>query len=194
MDREENSSVLLWLFAVVEGLIILGLVFSGGCLDLIDEKESIPIESELEPVVKVSSIDYRTAPHTLPYEDTHRRFAENYTGANLTVELRNDLMDKMVEKAEDLGENGTILRYCIEEKYHDMDERPIRIPTYAEKCFWGTNETWAIAFNRCNGWEDGIGHYDLYFFSIEDIEHIYVTGCYGCNSTHAPIIHSDHCD
>ena len=101
-------------------------------------------------------------------------------------------MDVMEDKAEDLGENGTILSYCIEETYEDMDQRPNRIPTYAEKCLLNGEDVWAVAFNRCNGWEDGIGHFDLYFISISDIEHIYVTGCYGCNST-SPILAEYHC-
>ncbi len=132
---------------------------------------------KLDPVVVVTGHDYSGTPNSVPYQDIHDRFAGNYTGANLSVEMRDELTDRMAELAEGLGEDGEILKLAIKETYSDLSARPYRIPTYAEKAHYNGEDIWALAFNRCNGFEDGIGHFDLFFVSIPVIEAIYVGGC-----------------
>lgn len=199
MKGEENFPGWAWLFMVLNGLFIVGLLITSGCIDITKIQtpnggnvEPDPVDLKVMPEVNITTVDYQGDPYSLPYQGVHDRFAQAYRGSDLDVELRDELIDVMEDKAFDLNENGTILRYCIEETYEDMDQKPYRIPTYAEKCLWDGEDVWAVAFNRCNGWEDGIGHFDLYYLSIENIEDIYVTGCYGCNST-SPILASFHC-
>jgi hypothetical protein len=199
MNGEENFPGWAWLFMVLNGLFLAGLLLTAGCIDIADISKPTggsidPEPSDLKamPEVNVTTVDYYGDPYSLPHQGVHNRFSAVYSGSDLDIALRNKLIDVMEDKAFNLNENGTILRYCIEETYEDMDQRPNRIPTYAEKCLWNDEDVWAVAFNRCNGWEDGIGHFDLYYISIQDIEHIYVTGCYGCNST-SPILAEYHC-
>ncbi|MCK5772843.1 MAG: hypothetical protein KAH57_03570 [Thermoplasmata archaeon] len=132
---------------------------------------------KLDPVVVATGHDYSGTPNSVPYQDIHDRFAENYTGADLSVEMRDELTDRMAELAEGLGEDGEILKLAIKETYSDLSARPYRIPTYAEKACYNGEDIWALAFNRCNGFEDGIGHFDLFFVSIPVIDAIYVGGC-----------------
>lgn len=199
MIGEESFPGWAWLLMMVNVLLIFGLFLTVGCIDLIAPEQGgtadpgdVPEGLLVDPEVNLSTIDYMNDPYGLPYNGVHDRFSEAYTGSDLSVSLRDRLIEVMEEKAFDLGENGTVLGLCIKASYDEMDERPDRIPTYAEKCLWNEEDVWAIAFNRCNGWEDGIGHYDLFFISIQDIEDIYVTGCYGCNST-SPVVAEYHC-
>ncbi|MBN1539059.1 MAG: hypothetical protein JW939_02860 [Candidatus Thermoplasmatota archaeon] len=198
--KEENSSPIWpWLLVLVNAVLVIGVVAVTGCIDLIPvdqggtiNPDGTPEDLRVSPEVNVTSTDYSGSPYSVPYHGVHDRFSAAYTGSDMSAALRDRLMEVMEEKADDLGENGTILGYCIEETYDDMDERPNRIPTYAEKCLWKGEDVWAVAFNRCNGWEDGIGHFDLFFVSIESVENLYITGCYGCNSTSA-IVAEYHC-
>ena len=135
---------------------------------------------ELDPVVKATGHDYTGDPGSVPYQDIHDEFSSKYRGSDLDAEFRDALSQRMSELAEDLGENGTLLGKCVNATYEDLTVRPNRIPTYAEKCIYNGENIWAIAFNRCNGWEDGIGHFDLYFVSVPAIEAGWV---HGCNST-----------
>jgi hypothetical protein len=137
-------------------------------------------ELDLDPVVKVTNHDYTEDPRSVPYHDIHDKFSAKYTGSDLDIEFRDALSRRMSELADDLSFNGTLLRECVNATYDDMTVRPNRIPTYAEKCVYNGEDIWAIAFNRCNGWEDGIGHFDLYFISIATIEAGWV---HGCNAT-----------
>jgi len=95
----------------------------------------------------------------------------------------------MTEKADELGENSTILFEAIKVIYnYNWNERPMRIPCYAEKAVYENESVWVIAFNRANGYIGGIGHFDLYFVSIPIIEAQYISGSnssailyhYGC--------------
>ncbi|MBN1390436.1 MAG: hypothetical protein JXA22_07330 [Candidatus Thermoplasmatota archaeon] len=199
MKNEESLNLWPWLLVFINAVLILGVVAATGCIDLIPVGQggnigpSGPPEGlRVSPEVNVTSTDYSGNPYSVPYQGVHDRFSSAYNGSDLSVALRDRLIEVMEEKADDLGENGTVLGYCIEETYDDMDAKPYRIPTYAEKCLWMGEDVWAVAFNRCNGWEGGIGHFDLFFVSIEDIENLYVTGCFGCNST-SPIVAEYHC-
>lgn len=136
-------------------------------------------ELELDPVVKATNHNYTDDPRSVPYQDIHEKFSSEYRGSDLNTDFRDALSERMSELAEDLSENGTLLRECVNATYDDLDQRPNRIPTYAEKCTYKGEDIWAIAFNRCNGWEDGIGHFDLYFVSIPTIESGWVHGCNG---------------
>lgn len=203
MEYEENGTWKFWLFAAMNGLVVLLLLLTAGCLDLVDvENEQGTSDPEVDPddddqtgqeeeplradpVVKVTEHDYTGDPYSLPYGEVHDLFASVYNGSDLSKELRDDLIDSMEELAVDLEENGTILGYCIEETYEDMTTRPHRIPTYAEKCTYSEEDVWAIAFNRCNGFQDAIGHFDVFFVSIDTITTMHQSGC---NSTFDPIL------
>jgi hypothetical protein len=133
-----------------------------------------------EPEVWVTGINYTSSPFSVPYKNVHTNFSENYTGTNLSVELRNLTMKSMLGQAEELGENTTILYESIKVTYYDWGARPNRIPTYAEKAIYNDEWVWAIAFNRANGHEGGIEHIDIFFVSISTIQTQYSSGC---NST-----------
>jgi len=174
-------------------IIVLVMLISCGCLWSIEErKESWGKECDLkcEPVVVVSGIDYSSDSESVPYEDAHSDFSENYSGSHLTFELRTALINCMTEKAETLGENGTILEASVRETYEDWQKRPRRIPTYAEKAIYKNESIWAIGFNRANGFsESSLSHFDLFFVSIQTMEIKLTDGCngtavvysFGCN-------------
>lgn len=151
------------------------------------DSTSTPIEQlKCKPKVIVTGTNYTSNPSSVPYHDVHAQFSSNYTGANLCHELRNLTMESMKEQVEKLGENSTILYESIKVTYSCWEERPYRIPCYAEKALYKSEWIWAIAFNRANGFEDRIEHFDLYFVSISTIEAQYI---HGCNST-AVIFHT----
>ena len=95
----------------------------------------------------------------------------------------------MAEKTKDLSENATILKEAIKVTYYDWEARPYRIPCYAEMARYNNDWIWAIGFNRANGFEDGLEHFDLYFVSISAIQAQYISGC---NST--AIVYQFGCD
>jgi hypothetical protein len=142
-----------------------------------------------QPEVKVTGFNYTSNPSSVPYHNVHANFSGNYTGADLSVNLRNLTINSMLNQAKDLGENTTILYESIKVTYYDWKARPYRIPTYAEKAKYNNEWIWALAFNRANGFEDGIGHFDLYFVSISTIQAQYISGC---NST--AIVYHTGCD
>ena len=132
-----------------------------------------------EPVVVVTDIDYTSAPLAVPYTDVHQVFAENYSGADLSVDLRDDIITEMQEKAVEIGENPDVLFECIKATYPDWNERPNRIPCYAEKCVYESEQVWAIAFNRANSFEEtSLSHFDLFFVSYATYDTLYHTGCF----------------
>jgi len=136
-------------------------------------------EVKCDPVVVVTGKDYTSDPVSVPYEETHSEFAENYSGADLSVGLRDEIINIMRDKAEELGEDAEVLYQCIKATYTNWNERPNRIPCYAEKCRYEDEATWAIAFNRANSFdEESLGHFDLFFVSIADYEILYYTGCF----------------
>lgn len=163
--------------------IIPILILLSGCITNDETNKQPPeVTYELicEPVVKVTGYNYTANPDSVPYQDIHSKFADNYTGSNLSQEFRNDIIDSMQKKAEELGENSTILNEAIKVTYADWDYRPYRIPCYAEKAMYKNDTIWALAFNRANSFENGIEHIDLYFVSISTLQTQYVQGC---NST-----------
>jgi len=114
----------------------------------------------------------------VPYKEIHSIFNENYTGSDLSSGLRDLIIQNMTEKAKKLGENSTILYEAIKVIYNNYwNERPIRIPCYAEKAVYENESVWVLVFNRANGFEGGIGHFDLYIVSIPTLEAQYSTGC-----------------
>ena len=167
-------------------IILAILVLTVGCIYSTDREESGPdvdlepinmTSLKCEPIVKVTGYNYTGDPASVPYQDIHNKFAENYTGSNLSLELRNLTISSMLTQADELGENTNILYESIKVTYNDWETRPYRIPTYAEKAMYNNEQIWAIAFNRANGFEDGLGHFDLFFVSISTIEAQYVSGC-----------------
>jgi hypothetical protein len=154
-------------------------------------ENSLPSNGELkcEPEVRVTGYNYTSDPNSVPYQNVHRNFSGNYTGSDLSLELRNLTINSMLDQAGNLGENTTILYESIKVTYNDWNARPYRIPTYAEKAMYNNEWIWAIAFNRANGFEDGIGHFDLFFVSISTIQ---TQLSIGCNST--AIIYQIGCD
>lgn len=150
-------------------LFFAALLLTGGCAS----------ELECEPVVVSTDIDYTLDPLSVPYEEIHEIFAETYTGEDLSVALRDDIIDRMCQFAEDIGEDPQTLRECISATYADWNERPNRIPCYAEKCIYLGQAIWAVAFNRANSFdESSLSHLDLYFVSCSTHEVLYSTGCY----------------
>ena len=159
----KNKQVIFW------GLLITFAIGVSGCTSAV----------ESDPVVVVTDIDYTSDPASVPYEETHSEFAEKYSGADLSIGLRDEIISIMRDKAEELGENAEVLYQCIKATYTNWSERPNRIPCYAEKCIYETESVWAIAFNRANSFdEETLGHFDLFFVSISNYEILYYTGCF----------------
>jgi hypothetical protein len=153
--------------------------FFGAFLAIAIILPSCTSEPECEPQVVVSDIDYTSDPMSVPYSDIHQVFAENYSGADLSAELRAEMIAIMREKAIEEGENPDILYECIIATYPDWNARPDRIPCYAEKCIYTDESTWAIAFNRANSFEEAtLGHFDLFFVSYATYDTLYHTGCF----------------
>jgi hypothetical protein len=198
METERRNTPTAWLLLAASVIIVVIFLLLSGCVEILGDPAGGPnpgpsdqdeiddttdADLKVQPEVRATGIDYTNDPLSIPYTDVHDRFSQVYSGEDLSVEFRDALVERMKEMVSDLGEDEEVFGYCIEELYDDMEARPNRVPTYAEKCTFKGEDSWAIAFNRCNGWEDGIGHFDLYYLSIGTIETIYVTGCYGCNST-----------
>ena len=134
----------------------------------------------IEPVVVISNVDYLGQEYDLPYNDIHDEFSTAYSGADLCVGLRNDLIEVMVNKADSLGEDPDILYEGIKATYEDWTERPDRIPCYAEKCLYDNEPVWAIAFNRANGFEsETLEHIDFFYMSCSNYDILYYGGCLG---------------
>jgi hypothetical protein len=148
-----------------------------------------PTPLKCEPEVKVTGFNYTSDPTSVPYQNVHRNFSGNYTGSNLSQKLRNLTINSMLKQAGNLGENTTILYESIKVNYYNWDARPYMIPCYAEKAMYKNEWIWALAFNRANGFEDGLGHIDIFFVSISTIQ---TQLSIGCNST--AIIYQFGCD
>ena len=130
-----------------------------------------------EPTVVVTGINYSSNPNDVPYNKAHTRFKENYTADDLSIELRNTIVQNMAVQAELLRENSSILYEAIKVTYDDWEERPFMIPCYAEKALYLDEPVWIIAFNRCNGFIGDIGHFDIFYVSIQTLETQWYTGC-----------------
>ena len=170
-------------------IILLTTTLICGCVNNNENNLDNDIELLCEPVVIVTGLNYSSDPKSVPYGEIHSNFSQNYIGSNLSIELRDAIIQNMTEKANDLGENSTILFEAIKVIYNDSwNERPSRIPCYAEKAVYKNESVWVITFNRANSFEVGIGHFDIYFVSIPIIKAQYVSGC---NST--AIVHHYGC-
>lgn len=152
------------------GIVLAFMVMVSGCTSTED----------CEPVVVVTNTDYTYDPLSVPYSTTHEIFASAYSGADLSVELRTEIMQNIWRKAENIGEDPQILYHCIVSTYPDWNARPDRIPCYAEKCRYQGQSIWAIAFNRVNSFDEAsLSHFDLYFVSYTTYDTLYHTGCFG---------------
>jgi hypothetical protein len=175
---------------LIINLIISGVVLTG-CIE--DDKQNnnqiANVYLKCEPIVVISGTNYSSAQNYVPYEEIHKKIAENYSGKNLSLELRNLFIQNILNKTNELGENSTILFEAIKITYYNWSERPNKVPCYAEKAFYNNESVWVLAFNRANGFDDGLGHYELYFISIPTITIQYQTGC---NST--AIVYWEECD
>jgi hypothetical protein len=135
---------------------------------------------ECEPIVIITNTDYTYDPMSVPYSSTHEIFANNYSGADLSLDLRDEIIEQMWHKAEDINEDPQILYQCIKCTYPDWNTRPNRIPCYAERCRYQGQTIWAIAFNRANSFdEESLSHFDLYFVAYVSYDTLYHTGCFG---------------
>ncbi|UCG91732.1 MAG: hypothetical protein JSV97_11765 [candidate division WOR-3 bacterium] len=160
-----DKQIIFW------GVLIVSLIFVSSCTSS---------AVKCEPVVVVTGEDYTSDPLAVPYQDTHEEFAENYSGEDLSIELRDEIIERMREKAGEIGEDPEVLYQCIKATYSDWDERPMRIPSYAEKCVYQDESIWAIAFNRANSFEESsLEHFDLFFVASATYDTLYHTGCYG---------------
>ncbi len=157
-----NKQMIFW------GVLMVLIIIVSGCTSAL----------KCDPVVVVTDNDYTLDPLSVPYEEVHDKFARNYSGEDLSIELRGEIIRNMREKAEEVGEDAEILYQCIKATYSDWDERPKRIPCYAEKCIYENESIWAIAFNRANSFEGSLAHFDLFFVSNSTYEIVYHTGCY----------------
>ena len=134
---------------------------------------------ECDPVVIVTNTDYTSNPETVPFTAIHEVFAENYVGEDLSIALRDELIARMQEKAANINEDPDVLYQCIRATYLEWNERPNRIPCYAEKCLYQDQSVWAIAFNRVNSFDETAAeHFDLYFVSYSSYDTLYHTGCF----------------
>ena len=167
---------------LIIGIILLITSLICGCINS-NQEDSLVTDIELfcEPVVVVTGFNYSSEPISVPFSEIHSIFVHNYTGSDLSIELRDVIIQNMTEKADILGENSSILFEAIKVIYNESwDERPTRIPCYAEKAVYENESVWVIAFNRANSVEGEINHFDLYFVSIPILEAQYISGC---NST-----------
>jgi hypothetical protein len=156
------------------------LIFWGLLLALTIIVIGCTASEDCEPVVIVSNTDYTYDPLSVPYTSTHEIFANTYSGADLSFDLRTRIIDEMWRKAERVNEDPQVLYQCIKCTYPDWHVRPNRIPCYAEKCRYQGQTIWAIAFNRANSFEEEtLSHFDLYFVSYATYDTLYHTGCFG---------------
>jgi hypothetical protein len=173
------------------GVVLILSILLCGCVSNTGKENNLETDIELncEPLVVITGYNYTSNPESVPYEEIHSFFAQNYTGSDLSIELRDVIIQNITDKAFGLGENSTILFEVIKVIYNDTwDKRPTRIPCYAEKAFYENESVWIIAFNRANSFIEGIHHFDIYFVSIPIIKAQYITGCnssaivyqYGC--------------
>ena len=179
------------IIGLIATLIIMGVILTG-CIDDNNQEKSQNTETYMkcEPIVSITGTNYTSFENPVPYEEIHRKIAENYSGNNLSIELRDLYVQHILNKADDFEENSTILFEAIKLAYYDWDERPNKIPCYVEKAVYKNESVWVIAFNRANGFDEGsLGHYELYFVSISTIETQYQTGC---NST--AFLYWEECD
>jgi hypothetical protein len=136
-------------------------------------------ELECEPVVVMTSNNYTAEEHLLPFEDIHGEFAEYYATKDLSVDLRQRIIQKMQDIAEELGEEPAVLYQCIKITYEDWLARPMRIPCYAEKCQFEEQSVWAIAFNRVNSFDESNPvHFDIFFVSCSTYTILFSDGCF----------------
>jgi hypothetical protein len=155
------------------------LIYWGVLIGLIFVVSQCTTEWTGVPVVVVTDTDYTSDPDAVPYTDIHDEFAEHYSGADLSIELRDEMIRSIQEQAFELGENAATLYHCIKVTYTDWDERPRKIPCYAEKCIYEDTAVWAFAFNRANSFEESsLEHFDLFFVTISTHEIVYQTGCF----------------
>lgn len=123
------------------------MIFFGVVMILIIIVSGCTLALKCDPVVFVTDKNYTSDPSSVPYNEIHDKFAENYSGEDLSGELRDEIIESMREKATELGEDAEILYQCVKTTYSDWEERPKRIPCYAEKCIYENESIWAIAFN-----------------------------------------------
>lgn len=155
---------------IVGEVVMILIIIVSGCTSVV---------LKCDPVVIVTDKNYTSDPSSVPYNEIHDEFAENYSGEDLCSELRDDIIESMREKATELGEDAEILYQCVKTTYSDWEERPKRIPCYAEKCIYENESIWAIAFNRANSFNGlPLSHFDLFFVSNSTYEIVYHTGCY----------------
>jgi hypothetical protein len=159
-----NKQMIFW------GVLMVLIIIVSGCTSASKLK--------CEPDVVVTDIDYTSDPLSVPYTDVHQVFAENYTGSDLSSELRAEIIEIMREKAIGVDQDPDRLYECITATYPDWNTRPNRIPCYAEKCVYTNESIWAIAFNRANSFDGSLAHFDLFFVSDSTYEIVYHTGCY----------------
>jgi len=171
-------------------VIVILFISLAGCLDIIDEKSDAGDDEDrttlrCEPVVVVTGKNYTSDPNSVPYNQIHEKFRDRYNGSDLSISLRSAVIESMKEKAENLSEDPELLEACVMETYTDPEERPRRIPCYAEKATYKNESIWAIAFNRANGFSEGsLGHHDLFFVSIATMETKMHDGCNGTAIVH----------
>ena len=173
------------------GIVIILTVQICGCVDNIDNENNPGTDIDLycEPVVVITDYNYSMDPNSVPYDEIHSYFSQNYTGSDLSIDLRDKIIQNITDKAFELGENSTILFNAIKRIYNNSwDKRPTRIPCYAEKAYFENESVWVIAFNRANSFVGGIGHFDLYFVSIPILEAQFVPG-----SNTSPIVYHYGC-
>ncbi len=140
-------------------MILSSFIILSGCI------------SEAEPEVVVSEKDYAEDPDPLPWRDAHENISDAYSGSDLSIELRDELIDDMKQQAEELGEDPEVLFKAIKTVYNESwEKKPMIIPCYAEKCYYDGDEVWAIVFNRANSPDGDIDHYNGYFVSIKRLE------------------------
>jgi hypothetical protein len=171
MDYVHNEGRHTMKKTVIAGALFFTImVIVSGCNSTID----------CEPIVILTNTDYTYDPESVPFSAIHEIFAESYAGADLSTELRATIIERMWQKAEDIGEDPQILYLCIVSTYPDWNVRPNRIPCYAERCRYQGQTIWAIAFNRANSFDEpSLSHFDLYFVSYATYDTLYHAGCFG---------------
>ncbi len=109
---------------IVTGIVIVIILLS---LILI-----IGYQSEADPEVVVSEKDYAEYPTSLPFQEAHGEIADAYSEEDVSIDLRDELIGKMKEQAEELGEDPQELFEAIKAVYGETHIQYLFSLSYTE--------------------------------------------------------------
>ena len=182
--------------------VITSVVLSVIIYVVIFRTENEP-EMTVKPVVISTDKLYNTSNyHNSGWTSIHATFREIYS-KTATSKLQKKLVEKTLEKSETIGEDPYELAKCLNCIQYIRENTAWHIPCYVEKSFFEyhllpdgrvieaeyvdslsidngpvtyiVESCWFIVLNERS--KGDMGHYSVYFISIEDKEIIYNNGC-----------------